>query len=83
MPGPVEIYDVTLRDGAQGSGIKFSALDQVRVVTGRVGKGLDECVGRPVESVAYHRTSAICGSASGSHSSSNSISGIARQPASL
>jgi 2-isopropylmalate synthase len=28
----VEIYDVTLRDGAQGPGIKFSAEDQLRVV---------------------------------------------------
>ncbi|MCP4643037.1 MAG: citramalate synthase, partial [bacterium] len=29
---PVEIYDVTLRDGAQGMRIKFSALDQLRIV---------------------------------------------------
>ena len=28
----VEIYDTTLRDGAQGPGIKFSADDQLRVV---------------------------------------------------
>lgn len=28
----IDIYDVTLRDGAQGPGIKFSAEDQVRVV---------------------------------------------------
>jgi 2-isopropylmalate synthase len=28
----VDIYDVTLRDGAQGPGIKFSAEDQVRIV---------------------------------------------------
>jgi 2-isopropylmalate synthase len=33
----VEIYDVTLRDGAQGPGIKFSAEDQLRVV-----KALDD-----------------------------------------
>lgn len=34
MAGPrtVELYDVTLRDGAQGPGIKFSAEDQLRVV---------------------------------------------------
>ena len=29
---PVDIYDVTLRDGAQGPGIKFSSVDQLRVV---------------------------------------------------
>lgn len=28
----VDIYDVTLRDGAQGPGIKFSSEDQIRVV---------------------------------------------------
>jgi len=28
----VEIYDVTLRDGAQGPGIKFSSDDQIRIV---------------------------------------------------
>jgi len=28
----VDIYDVTLRDGAQGPGIKFSAEDQIRIV---------------------------------------------------
>lgn len=28
----IEVYDVTLRDGAQGPGIKFSAEDQLRVV---------------------------------------------------
>lgn len=28
----IDIYDVTLRDGAQGPGIKFSAEDQLRVV---------------------------------------------------
>ena len=28
----IEIYDVTLRDGAQGPGIKFSSQDQLRVV---------------------------------------------------
>ncbi len=28
----VDIYDVTLRDGAQGPGIKFSAEDQLRIV---------------------------------------------------
>jgi len=33
----VDIYDVTLRDGAQGPGIKFSAEDQLRVV-----KALDD-----------------------------------------
>ena len=33
----IEIYDVTLRDGAQGPGIKFSSEDQLRVV-----KALDD-----------------------------------------
>ena len=28
----VEIYDVTLRDGAQGPGVKFSSEDQLRIV---------------------------------------------------
>ncbi len=37
MDQKVEIYDVTLRDGAQGPGIKFSAEDQLRVL-----KALDE-----------------------------------------
>ena len=37
MEQKVEIYDVTLRDGAQGPGIKFSAEDQLRVV-----KALDD-----------------------------------------
>lgn len=32
MSRKLEIYDVTLRDGAQGPGIKFSAEDQIRVV---------------------------------------------------
>ncbi|MCH7910631.1 MAG: citramalate synthase, partial [Candidatus Hydrogenedentes bacterium] len=32
MASRVDIYDVTLRDGAQGPGIKFSAEDQLRVV---------------------------------------------------
>lgn len=32
MPSRVEIYDVTLRDGAQGPGIKFSQEDQLRIV---------------------------------------------------
>lgn len=32
MSRKLEIYDVTLRDGAQGPGIKFSADDQLRVV---------------------------------------------------
>lgn len=32
MARSIEIYDVTLRDGAQGPGIKFSTEDQVRVV---------------------------------------------------
>lgn len=37
MSGKIEIYDVTLRDGAQGPGIKFSAEDQLRIV-----KALDD-----------------------------------------
>ncbi len=37
MSKSVEIYDVTLRDGAQGPGIKFSSEDQLRVV-----KALDD-----------------------------------------
>ena len=37
MSRKIEIYDVTLRDGAQGPGIKFSAEDQLRVV-----KALDD-----------------------------------------
>jgi len=32
VPKRVELYDVTLRDGAQGPRVKFSAEDQVRVV---------------------------------------------------
>lgn len=32
MSPRVDIYDVTLRDGAQGPGIKFSAEDQLRIV---------------------------------------------------
>lgn len=32
MQLPLELYDVTLRDGAQGPGIKFSPEDQVRIV---------------------------------------------------
>jgi len=32
VPTQVEIYDVTLRDGAQGPGIKFSPEDQLRIV---------------------------------------------------
>ncbi len=32
MSQKIEIYDVTLRDGAQGPGVKFSSLDQLRVV---------------------------------------------------
>ena len=32
MSQKVEIYDVTLRDGAQGPGIKFSSEDQLRIV---------------------------------------------------
>ena len=37
MSTRIEIYDVTLRDGAQGPGIKFSSEDQLRVV-----KALDD-----------------------------------------
>ncbi|MFP6584538.1 MAG: citramalate synthase [Candidatus Hydrogenedentota bacterium] len=37
MSNTIDIYDVTLRDGAQGPGIKFSSEDQVRVV-----KALDD-----------------------------------------
>lgn len=32
VPKRVELYDVTLRDGAQGPRVKFSAEDQIRVV---------------------------------------------------
>ena len=32
MAQQVEIYDVTLRDGAQGPGVKFSSEDQLRIV---------------------------------------------------
>ncbi|HNV22641.1 MAG TPA: citramalate synthase, partial [Candidatus Hydrogenedentes bacterium] len=32
MAQRVEIYDVTLRDGAQGPGVKFSSEDQLRIV---------------------------------------------------
>ena len=32
MSRVIEIYDVTLRDGAQGPGIKFSPDDQLRIV---------------------------------------------------
>lgn len=32
MPKKIEIYDTTLRDGAQGPGVKFSAEDQIEVV---------------------------------------------------
>jgi len=28
---PVSIYDTTLRDGTQGTGISFSTLDKIRV----------------------------------------------------
>lgn len=31
MSTPVEIYDTTLRDGSQGEGINFSALDKLRI----------------------------------------------------
>lgn len=37
MSTKIDIYDVTLRDGAQGPGIKFSSEDQLRVV-----KALDD-----------------------------------------
>lgn len=37
MSNKIDIYDVTLRDGAQGPGIKFSSEDQLRVV-----KALDD-----------------------------------------
>ncbi|HPK00606.1 MAG TPA: citramalate synthase, partial [Candidatus Hydrogenedentes bacterium] len=32
MAQRVEVYDVTLRDGAQGPGVKFSSEDQIRIV---------------------------------------------------
>lgn len=32
MSRTIEIYDVTLRDGAQGPGVKFSSEDQLRIV---------------------------------------------------
>lgn len=31
MKPDVEIYDTTLRDGAQGEGINFSAVDKIRI----------------------------------------------------
>ena len=31
MKPQVEIYDTTLRDGAQGEGINFSAVDKLRI----------------------------------------------------
>ena len=37
MQHSIEIYDTTLRDGAQGRRIKFSAEDQIRIV-----KALDD-----------------------------------------
>jgi 2-isopropylmalate synthase len=37
----VDIYDVTLRDGAQGPGIKFSAEDQVKIVQELDAFGVD------------------------------------------
>ncbi|MDZ4859974.1 MAG: hypothetical protein SGI88_13430, partial [Candidatus Hydrogenedentes bacterium] len=37
MKQKIELYDTTLRDGAQGRQIKFSAEDQIRVV-----RALDE-----------------------------------------
>lgn len=33
MTAQIEIYDVTLRDGAQGPGVKFSAEDQLAIVS--------------------------------------------------
>lgn len=33
MPNRIEIYDTTLRDGAQGPGVKFSPDDQLKVVS--------------------------------------------------
>ncbi len=40
MSSLVDIYDVTLRDGAQGPGIKFSSEDQLRVVRALDGLGV-------------------------------------------
>jgi 2-isopropylmalate synthase len=31
MKPQIEIYDTTLRDGAQGEGINFSAVDKIRI----------------------------------------------------
>jgi len=41
MTTRIEIYDVTLRDGAQGPGVKFSAEDQIRVVQELDALGVD------------------------------------------
>ena len=41
MPVKIDIYDVTLRDGAQGPGIKFSAEDQVKIVQELDAFGMD------------------------------------------
>ncbi|HNR35440.1 MAG TPA: citramalate synthase, partial [Candidatus Hydrogenedentes bacterium] len=32
MQSTIEIYDTTLRDGAQGPGVKFSSGDQIRIL---------------------------------------------------
>ena len=43
MKPQVEIYDTTLRDGAQGEGINFSAVDKLRIAEKRLlGGFLDE-----------------------------------------
>ena len=44
MPTLIEMYDTTLRDGAQGPGVKFSSDDQLRVV-----RALDELGIRYIE----------------------------------
>ncbi len=41
MPQTIEIYDTTLRDGAQGPGVKFSSDDQLHVVRALDAFGVD------------------------------------------
>ena len=43
MPKKIELYDTTLRDGAQGRQIKFSSEDQLRVV--RIAAVVTGCLG--------------------------------------
>jgi 2-isopropylmalate synthase len=41
MNEPIEIYDTTLRDGTQGTGISFSVLDKIRVAEKLDAFGID------------------------------------------